>query len=97
MMPVIRHKILKFFAKSIPNGELYPKWFLFLKSLLFPIDYIKWIAFKKNYDPYRNQWIFYGVRYSDELFKYMSETKKAFIFKKDGDTFLAKEYKEEDK
>ena len=70
MNPKIRSRIYHFFStfSSADAGDIKPGWLVFIRAVLFPLDYLYYtIGKNKGYDFNTNTWKIHGNIYSDEL------------------------------
>jgi hypothetical protein len=92
----MRNSIWLFFTKSIPEGQLLPKWAVAIRFCLYPLDTFYWhLAEKKGRDGYRWQddtWLIHGIRYSSQSLLALSKDDGALlrVVARDGETVRIK-------
>lgn len=66
-----RLKIMDWLIKraKVSSGEVLPKWLRFIKHVLFPFEFLYAKNLYIKYDPLRDMFTIYGIKYSGALFR----------------------------
>lgn len=75
-----RNSIWQAIIKKIKYGRNLPRWAIFIRCVLFPLDSFFWYMSKSTgYQPFTDTWIIDGEKYTGEFFYHIS--------KADGDAY----------
>lgn len=82
---ISRHEVWSRVLKHTPEGERLRTWQLCIRFVLFPLDsFYYYMHHSRGYNLHDNTWTIHGVRYSDTMFRLMSNAH--------GETFRIKRY-----
>lgn len=75
----MRKRIFRFLVEKvgkIDQGQMLPRWLIFIRYIFFPLDSFYWSYSGRNgYQVLDDSWIIHGVKYSDQAMRALADSK----------------------